>query len=76
MFHTALQVFKIAKRISPPYLYDVFSFVADVTGRFGRNQYRLFVLEVKTDYGKRSWAYRGTTIWNRLSPALYSAKTV
>ena len=26
-FHIALQVFKIVKRISPPYLHDIFSFV-------------------------------------------------
>ena len=38
-FHTALQVFKIVNRISPPYLHGVFSFAVDVTGRSSRNVY-------------------------------------
>jgi len=76
VFHTAFQVFKIVKKISPPYLYKFFSLAVDVTGHSGRNQYRLLVLRVHTDYGERSLAYRGTTIWNRLSPALYRARTV
>jgi len=51
VFHTA-QVFKIVNRIFPPYLHDIFSFAVDVTGRSGRNQHRLFVPRVNTDYGK------------------------
>ena len=38
VFHTALQVFKIVKKISPPYLHDTFAFAVDFTGRSGRNQ--------------------------------------
>ena len=76
VYHTALQVFKIVNNISPSYLHHTFSFAVDVTGRSGRNQHRLFVPRVRTNYGKRSLAYRGTAIWNRLPPALYSAKTV
>ena len=75
-FHTALQVFKIVNRISPPYLHGVFSFAVDVTGRSSRNVHRLYVPSVRTNFGKRSLAYRGTAIWNRLPPALYGAKTV
>jgi len=48
VFHTALQVFKIVNRISPPYLHEIFSFAVDVTGR---NQHGLFVPRVNTDYG-------------------------
>ena len=43
VFHTALQVFKIVKKISAPYLHDTFTFAVNVTGRSGRNQHRLFV---------------------------------
>ena len=74
--HTALQVFKIVNRISPPYLHGVFSFAVDVTGRSSRNIHGLYVPSVRTNFGKLSLAYRGTAIWNRLPPALYSAKTV
>ena len=35
--------------------------------------HRLFVPQVNTNYGKRSLHYRGPTIWNALSTALYSA---
>ena len=38
--------------------------------------YRLFVLSVRTNYGKQPLAFRGTVIWNSLPKALYSAKTV
>ena len=76
MFHTALQVYKIVKKISPPHLHDIFSFAVDFTGHFGRNQHKLFVPRVRTNYGKRSLAYKGTTNWNRLPPALYGATTV
>jgi len=76
VYHTALQGFKIVNNISPSYLHNTFSFAVNISGRFGRNQHRLFVPRVKTNYGKRSLAYGGTVIWNRLPPALYSAKTV
>ena len=75
-FHTALQVFKIVNRISPPYLHGVFLFAVDVTGRSSRNVHRLYVPSVRTNFGKWSLAFRGTAIWNRLPPALYGAKTV
>ena len=76
VYHMALQVFKIVNNISPSYLHHTFSFAVDVTGCSGKNQHRLFVPRVRTNFGKRSLAYRGTAIWNRLPPALYSAKTV
>jgi len=62
VYHTALQVFKIVNNISPSYLHNTFSFAVDVTGRFGRNHYRLFVPRVRTNYGKQSLGYRGTAI--------------
>jgi len=77
VFHTALQVFKIVKKISPPYLHDTFSFAVDVSGRSGRNQHSLFVPGVKTNNGKWSLAYRAQPFeTDYISPALYSAKTV
>ena len=62
VYHMALQVFKIVNNISPSYLHHTFSFAVDVTGHSGRNQHRLFVFRVRTNYGKRSLAYRGTAI--------------
>ena len=75
-YHAALQVFKILHNISPTYLQDLFSYTIDVTGHVGRNPHRLYVPAVRTNYGKKSLKYRGTMIWNRLSPELYGAKTL
>jgi len=76
-YHTALQVFKILHNISPTYLQGgLFSYAIDVTGHVGRNPHRLYVPAERTNYGKRSLKYRGTMIWNCLSPELYDAKTL
>ena len=67
-FHTALQVFKIVNKISPPYLHNIFSFAVDITGC---KDYLFLELELIMVL-----AYRGAAIWNRLPSALYSAKSV
>ena len=75
-FHTAVQVFKILRNVSPTYMQGLFSYATDVTGRSGRNPHRLYVPRIRTNYGKRSLRYRGTLIWNRLSAMLYNATSV
>ena len=75
-FHTALEVFRIVNKISPPYLHGIFSYAVDVTGQSGRSVHRLFAPSVRTNYGKQSLAFRGTATWNSLPKALYGAKTV
>ena len=55
---------------------EIYSFAVDIAGRSVRNQQRLFVPRVRTNYGKWSLAWRGTAIWNRLPPAFYGAKSV
>ena len=53
---------------------------AHVNYVLSRVRWKLFAINLPlrfySFYGKWSLAYRGTTIWNRLPPALYSAKTV
>ena len=48
----------------------------NVTGRISRNAHRLFVPQLRTNYGKRSLYYRGTILWNALPAALYHASTL
>ena len=36
-FHTAVQIFKSLRRISPPYLHDIFQFLRNVTGYVSHN---------------------------------------
>ena len=40
-YHTALQVFRSLRQISPPYLHHIFQFSKDLTGCIGRNINRL-----------------------------------
>ena len=54
----------------------MFTYAVTVTGRMDRNIHLLFIPQVSTNYGKRSLHYRGPTIWNALSTALYNAKTL
>jgi len=42
-FYTTVQVYKILHRIVPAYLYNIFEYVINVTGRVSRNVHRLFV---------------------------------
>ena len=49
--------------------------VRNVTGRASRNVNRLFVPLINTNYGKHSFYYCGTTLWNALPTALYDPTT-
>ena len=75
-FHTAIQILKSLHRISPPYLHDIFQFSKDVTGHLSRNVNRLFVPRVFINYGKRTFFYRGTVLWNNLKSTVTGAATL
>ena len=72
-YHTILQLYKILHKMTPVYLHHMFSCTNSVTGRVGRNAHHLFVPQIHTNFGRRSLFYRGATLWNALSPALYDA---
>ena len=59
--------------MTPVHLHHMFSYTNSITGRVGRNAHRLFVPQIHTNFGRRSLFYRGATLWNALSPALYDA---
>ena len=59
--------------MAPPYLQGLFQYSTDVTGHHGCNPNRLYVPQVQTNYGRQSSYFRGTMVWNNLSPLLYSA---
>ena len=67
---------EVTHRISPPYLHDIFQFSKDVTGHLSRNVKRLFVPRVFTNYGKRTFFYRGTVLWNNLKSTVTGAATL
>ena len=74
--HTALQVFRSLRQISPPYLHHIFQFSKDLTGRVGRNINCLFVPRVFTNFGKRNFFYRGAVLWNCLPLNVSEAASV
>ena len=65
-FHSAIQVFRSVHNYFPSYLLNIFRYSKDVTGHCGCNINRLFVPRVFTNFGKRSFFFRGTIIWNNL----------
>ena len=73
-YHTAVKVFKILHKIAPPYLRGMFQYASAFSGRVGRNPLRLYVPSIRTNYGRGSLWFRGTTIWNILSPTVIAAK--
>ena len=74
-FHTAIQIFKSLRQLFP-YLHDIFKFSFDITGHASRNINRLFVPRVFTNYGKKSFFYRGAILWNNLSLCATGAATL
>ena len=74
-FHSVMYIYKILKKLAPPYLNGVFDYAVNVTGRSSRNPHRLFVPQINTNFGRRSLSYWGTTLWNALPPTLHDAST-
>ena len=66
-FHTLIQIFRILHKMAPSYLQKLFKYSSDVTGHPGRIFNRLYVPQVKTNYGKQSLYF---ILWNNLSPSL------
>ena len=75
--HNRIPAYVVIRNLSAPvYLHNMFTYAVTVTGRLNRIIHRLFIPQVSTNYGKRSLHYRGPTIWNALSMALYNANTL
>ena len=60
-YHTAVKVFKILHEFAPPYFHGMFQYASAVSGHVGRNPLRLFVPGIRTNYGRRSLCFHGTT---------------
>jgi len=65
-FHTAVKIFKSIHQKLPSCLHNIFCYSRDVTGHIGHNINGFFVPKVNNNYGKESFFYRGTVIWNSL----------
>ena len=75
-YHTAIQILKSVHDYSPSYLSNVLYYSRDVTGYSGYNINRLFVPRVFTNFGKRSFFFHGTILWNGLPLRVVEAATL
>jgi len=71
-----VQVFKILHELTPPYLHGMFHYASAISERIGRNPLRLYVPGIRTNYGRGSLWYHGTTIWNNLPIHVTAAQSV
>ena len=65
-FHVSILTYKVLNGYCPEYLTGLVKYSSEVTGRSSRNQFRAFVPYVRTNYGKSSFYFRATTIWNNI----------
>ncbi len=75
-YHTAKYVYKVLHKLTPPYLHNTFELSQAKTGRLLRNNFRVFVPQIKTCLARKSFYYRGTEIWNSLPYSLYESPTL
>ena len=65
-FHVALLTFKILHRLTPPFLFDTIKYTTSLTGRQGRNEFRVYLPHARTNIGQSSFYFRTVQIWNDL----------
>ena len=75
-FHLGIQVFKSLFKLSPSYLFNIFTYGSQKSGHTLRNCHRLFIHSVRTNMGKATLRYRGAVLWNSLDEALHDCDTV
>ena len=61
----ARTMYRAVNKLCPSYLSDIFSF-RETPYCIRSNQCKLRLIQPKTNYGKRSLAYRGAKLWNDL----------
>ena len=75
-YHTLIAAYKVIHQTTPSYLHHSLRYASEVTQRTSRNVHRLFVPYIRTNYGKNSFYYRATTLWNNLDNRFYSAPDI
>ena len=71
---TAIEVTYLAttaKNLSPPYICGTFELSFQKSNRSLRNNYRIYVPNVRTNLAKNGFYFQGATLWNSLHPSLY-----
>ncbi len=75
-YFIAIQTYKILYELSPTYLFSSVQYSESVSHRPLRNKYRVRVPPIKSNYGRKSFYFSCTAIWNKLTTDLYSCTTL
>ena len=75
-FHSMVQVFKIIHELSHSYLNQTFQLAENITKRIYGNRHRIYILSIRTNFGKNGFYYRGAVLWNRLKLSLYDCTSL
>jgi len=67
-FYYAMQVYEVLHKSAPAYLHNIFKCHRTFKQKFA--SFELFVSHINTKYGKHSFYYCRTTLWNALQMAL------
>lgn len=75
-YFSAIQTYKILHGLSPSYLLSSVQYAESLSHRSLRNKYRARVPPIKSNYGRQSFYFSATSIWNSLSLDLCSCRTL
>ena len=75
-FHLAIQVFKSLYQLSPPYLFNIFTYKSQISSRITRNSRKLYIYDVRTNMGKSTLRFRGAILWNSLDKTLLGCNSL
>ena len=65
-YNTSIWIYKMLNNLAPPYLSTGSSFSSNKYN-FRQSKNNVFILQLKTDFKKRSLSYRGAILWNSQS---------
>lgn len=69
------QIYKILHSLAPPYLNEIFKHV-EHKYNFRQSKYNVNIPKPRTEYKKRSLAYRGAIEWNKIAGDLQSSNSL
>ena len=72
----AVQTYKILHNLAPSYLFSNVQYSEPISQRSLRNKFRVRVPPVNSNYGRNSFYFKCTKLWNRLSYTLYTCSTL
>ncbi len=75
-YFIAIQTFKILKGMAPSYLLSTVHYSETLSHRALRNKHRVHVPVIKTNYGRNSFYFQCTKLWNSLPYKLFTCHSL